>query len=335
MNPDQTIPGLNKIVVSRKTPVERLSTLSKPGVDLWVKHDDATHSLYGGNKVRKLTHILREAKARGFEKIITIGAAGSHHVLATTIFGGQAGLKVEAAMVPQPTNVHVEENLRAGLAHGLRPFIARSYAAVPFVVLRRLSEKTLYVPPGGSNVLGAMGYVDAARELAGQIRAGEMPSPDVVVVTLGSGGTVAGVAAGLAAEGIDAQVVGIVVAEPPWAIELTARRLTRKCARKIGLSPEKRPDRALTIDQRYLGRGYGYASPEGEAAMAKAAEAGLTLDPTYTSKTFAAALDLVEAGAGKTILYWHTLSSAPMKPLLVDAPLTVPEHLRALLLPAP
>jgi 1-aminocyclopropane-1-carboxylate deaminase/D-cysteine desulfhydrase-like pyridoxal-dependent ACC family enzyme len=332
MNPDATLPGMNKIVSPLKTPVERLAQLSPFNVNLWVKRDDLTHPTYGGNKVRKLTHILREAKERGFSKIITIGAAGSHHVLATTIFGGQAGLSVEAAMTPQPTNQHVEENLRAGLGFGLRPFVARTYAAVPFVILRRLGEQTMYVPVGGSNVLGAMGYVDASRELAEQIRNGEMPKPDIVIVTLGSGGTVAGIAAGLAAEGIDSKVIGVVVADPPWAIEIAARRLTRKCARKIGIPPEKMPDRDLVTDTRYLGRGYGFTTPEGELAMKRAAEVGLTLDPTYTSKTFAAALDLVEAAAGKNILYWHTLSSAPMGPLLKDAPTSVPESFRKLLL---
>lgn len=331
MNPDETLPGMNKVVSPRKTPVERLAKLSKPGVDLWVKRDDLTHPLYGGNKVRKLAHILKEAKTRGFEKVITIGAAGSHHVLATTIFGEQAGLKVEAAMVPQPYHPHVEENLRAGLGHGLKPYVARTYAAVPFVVLRHLGEKTMYIPVGGSSVLGAMGYVDATAELAGQIKNGEMPAPDVVVVTLGSGGTVAGIAAGLAMAGIEAKVVGVVVAEPPWAIEMTARRLTRKCARQIGVSPDKRPDRALEVDTRYLGLGYGHPTPEGERASMRAAECGITLDPTYTSKCFAATLDLVEAGAGKNILYWHTLSSAPMEPLLERAPDKVPDALRSLL----
>jgi 1-aminocyclopropane-1-carboxylate deaminase/D-cysteine desulfhydrase-like pyridoxal-dependent ACC family enzyme len=332
MNPDATLPGMNRVVTPQKTPVERLAALSQPNVNLWVKRDDLTHPTYGGNKVRKLTHILREAKERGFTKIITIGAAGSHHVLATTIFGAQAGFAVEAALVPQPSHPHVEENLRAGLGFGLRPFVARTYASVPFTVLRRLSEQTMYVPVGGSSVLGAMGYVDATRELAEQIRNGEMPKPDIVIVTLGSGGTVAGIAAGLVAEGIDAKVIGVLVAEPPWAIELTARRLTRKVARKIGIPSEKRPDRDLVTDTRYLGRGYGFTTPEGELAMKRAAEVGLKLDPTYTSKTFAAALDLVEAAAAKNILYWHTLSSAPMGPLLKDAPSSVPENLLKLLL---
>jgi len=332
MNPDATLPSMNKVVAPRKTPVERLAAFSTPATNLWVKRDDLTHPLYGGNKVRKLAHILREAKERGFSKLITIGAAGSHHVLATTIFGEQAGFSVEAVLVPQPTHPHVEENLRAGLGHGLRPFVARTYASVPFTVLRRLGENTMYIPVGGSSVLGAMGYVDAVRELAEQIRVGEMPVPDIVIVTLGSGGTVAGIAAGLAAEGIAAKVIGIVVAEPPWAIEMTARRLTRKCAAKVGVPAEKRPDRDLVTDTRYLGQGYGFTTPEGERAMKRAAEVGLVLDPTYTSKTFAAALDLVEAAAGKNILYWHTLSSAPMAPLLEGAPSAVPEHLHKLLL---
>ncbi|MGH7437038.1 MAG: pyridoxal-phosphate dependent enzyme, partial [Polyangiaceae bacterium] len=103
------------------TPVERLSPLSTDRSVLWVKRDDLTSPEYGGNKVRKLERILEHARARGARRIITIGAAGSHHVLATTYHGRKAGLEVEAVLVPQPGTPHVVEVLRASLAAGLHP----------------------------------------------------------------------------------------------------------------------------------------------------------------------------------------------------------------------
>src|SRR5436305_12444626 len=100
------------------TRVERLESLG-----MWVKRDDLTSPIYRGNKVRKLERLIPEALARGKKRIITVGAAGSHHVLATAVYGARAGLEVEAAVVPQPRTDHVVDNMRADLAAGatLRP----------------------------------------------------------------------------------------------------------------------------------------------------------------------------------------------------------------------
>jgi 1-aminocyclopropane-1-carboxylate deaminase/D-cysteine desulfhydrase-like pyridoxal-dependent ACC family enzyme len=308
------------------TPVHEVAQASRGRCALWVKRDDLTGALYGGNKVRKLEYLLADARARGATRLVTIGAVGSHHVLATTLYGQKEGFAVEAALVPQPRTEHVVEVVRAGLGHGLRALPAGGYAAVALRVAPRILRSDAYfVMVGGSSEVGSLGYVDGARELAAQIRAGEMPEPDVVVVALGSGGTVAGIAAGLELEGIRSLVVGVVVAEPGWFVSFRARRLARACLRAFGARGARGwLDRRMEIDRRWLGRGYGFATEEGARATDEAARAGLTLDPTYTAKTFAAALARVEAlrdaAAPKTVLYWHTLSSAPVGPLLSGAP---------------
>jgi 1-aminocyclopropane-1-carboxylate deaminase/D-cysteine desulfhydrase-like pyridoxal-dependent ACC family enzyme len=301
------------------TPVQRITI---EGAELWVKRDDLTHPVYGGNKVRKLEHILEDARARGAKRLVTVGAVGSHHVLATTYFGTRAGLRIEAVMVPQPRTAHVVEDIRAGLALGLRVAPVTSWWSVPFEVLRRLGHDAYFVSVGGSSTLGAMGYVDAARELAAQVRAGEMPEPDVAVVALGSGGTVAGIAAGLEAEGMKTRVVAIDVADPPFVIEWSALLLARACARRAGVQATLRTMRSrIEFDRRFRGAGYGHATAQGEDATRAAGPRGITLDPTYTAKAFAAALARArDATSSRTILYWHTLSSAPMGPLLAGAP---------------
>jgi len=301
--------------------VELLPRLSSRDSALWVKRDDQTSLRYGGNKVRKLERLLSEAKRRGVARIVTIGAVGSHHVLATGVYARPLGIEVEAVLVPQPRTPHVVMNLRADLAQGVKVLPATSFAHAGVRVASRLGRDAYFIPVGGSNRLGALGYVDAARELAAQVRAGQMPEPDLVVVTLGSGGTAAGLAAGLLEE-MQTVVLGVTVSDPAWVVEHMGRSLAHACLKhathREGRAAKVEP--RLEWDRRYLGRGYGQATPEGERAMAVAAESGLTLDPTYTAKTFAAALDRVAAGKHKTILYWHTLSSAPFEPLLIDAP---------------
>jgi D-cysteine desulfhydrase len=303
-----------------------------------VKRDDLTHEVYGGNKVRKLEYILAAARARGARTIVTVGAAGSHHVLATTYFGVAAGLRVEAVLVPQPTTKHALEVLRADIALGCRAFPAASWAAVPMAVARRVAAGATPVTVGGSSPTGSMGYVQAARELAAQVRAGDLPEPDVCVVALGSGGTAAGLAAGFEAEGMRTRVVGVCVSSPPWLLRMVslflARALTRACVRRGEMSRDRATLAAmrarLAMDTRFLGPGYGVATPEGDEATRFALDAaGLVLDPTYTAKAFASALSHARAASAANganvanvarVLYWHTLSSAPLEPLLTGGP---------------
>src|SRR5450631_268325 len=164
------------------TAVQRVEGLSVTGSELWIKRDDRTSDVYGGNKVRKLEWLLADAKERGTKRVVTVGAAGSHHVLATTYFGRKVGLEVEAVLVPQPVTPHVLEVLRADLALGLRPFPVGSWAAAPLALARRVASGARLITVGGSSVVGSMGYVAAARELAAQVRRGELPEPEVCVV---------------------------------------------------------------------------------------------------------------------------------------------------------
>ncbi len=213
--------------------------------------------------------------------------------------------------------------LRASVGQGLRAFAGvGSWGAAPAAVALRIARGALSIPVGGSSVAGSMGYVRGARELAAQIRAGELPEPDVCVVALGSGGTAAGLAAGFEAEGLRTKVVGACISVPPWALRLVARRLTRTCAGLAGAHASPSALRArLSVDVRFLGAGYAEPTTDGADAARDALEhAGLELDPTYTAKAFACALWHVRARRAEHVLYWHTLSSAPMAPLLDTAP---------------
>ena len=106
---------------SYPTPVTRLAAAARaggvdPGVALWCKRDDLTSPVYGGNKVRKLEHLLDEARASGAKRIVTIGAIGSHHMLATALYGGRAGFVVEGVLAPQPWSPHRRRAMRLSRA---------------------------------------------------------------------------------------------------------------------------------------------------------------------------------------------------------------------------
>jgi len=304
------------------TAVERIDALSRAPTSLWVKRDDVTNADYGGNKVRKLERILADARSRGARRIVTIGAVGSHHVLATAIFARRLGIPVEAVLVPQPGTPHVIENVRADLGLGVRVFPASSFPLAALRLVERVARGAYYVPVGGSNLLGALAYVDAARELASQVHTGELPEPDAVVVTLGSGGTAGGLAAGFALEGLRTRVVAVTVSDPASGIARRGHALAKAAARHEATRLGRPVPRIrMEVDASYLGAGYGHPTEAGRHALAVAARAGLTLDLTYTAKTFAAALDRVDRGTERNLLFWHTLSRAPMDAWLAHAPL--------------
>ena len=299
------------------TPVERLPL---DGADAWIKRDDLTGEAYGGNKVRKLEFLLPEARAAGATRLITIGAYGSHHALATTVYGRAAGFDVTVVLGPQEMTPHVQEVLDAMRAHGAEVRMVGNFAAaaagVAAAKLAHRRERVRLIAPGGSDPIGTLGYVNAALELAAQCRAGLCPVPREIHV---AGGTM-GTAAGLALGALLAELPTIVVAH-----RITSRVITNRRAARVLVDGALRllreadpaarlPDRLdvrprLRIEHDQIGRGYGYATDAGAAARRWLEEhGGIGLDQTYTAKAAAGFMSAVRRAPGP-MLYWHTLSA--------------------------
>lgn len=319
------------------TPVERLEQTSEAlGAAVWCKRDDLTAVIYGGNKVRKLEWLLGDAQDRGCDCIVTTGALGSHHVLATSIYGAAHGFAVHAVLFPQPWTDHVEENLRAGLKAGATFHPARSYAGVAARMatltarLRVAGRRPYVIGPGGSSPVGALGYLEAGLELAAQLDAGLLPEPEAIYLAAGSGGCAAGVAVGLAAAGLTTPVVAVRVTHRIAINRAMLGQLVRRTVSRVRDRDPRFPSvtrealRLIRVESHQLGDGYGAPSEAGQRATDLAARDGLGLDPTYTAKAFGALMADVERDAVRRPLFWQTLSSADMATLLVDAP-PVPE----------
>jgi len=303
-------------------PLERLARRCNLG-SLWIKRDDRSGSLYGGNKPRKLEWLLGSARARGRHAVITFGGIGTHHGLATAICARDAGLRTVLVLIPQPVTDHVLHCLLLDHAAGAELHLATSVAGVAATGLRLCATGLMggrplaIIPTGGSNAVGAVGYVNAAFELAEQVRAGAMPAPDAIFVPLGSGGTVAGLTLGCRLAGLRSRIVAVLVTDilPPSPRRLaglaraTLRRLRRVSPEvpSVDIAPD---DIAVVGD--YLGAGYGAVTEGGVAAQRLLAEEeGLTLETTYTAKCLAALLDLAARPPyrDQTVLFWNTYSS--------------------------
>ncbi len=327
---ERSFPGLvgkmpRILLTQLPTPVHPLDQLARArGLGrIWIKRDDRSGRLYGGNKPRKLEILLGEVKRRGRKAVMTFGGIGTHHGLATAIYAREAGWRTILVLVPQPVTSHVRRCLLLDRTYGAELHYAGS---VPHAVMKALTllardalrgDSPSIIPTGGTSALGAIGYVSAALELAEQIRAGELPEPGSIFVPLGSGGTVAGLVLGLRLAGLQTRVVGVLVTDilPPSAARLMrlARRTLRRLRSWSAQVPETVVDAThLTIVTGYLGRGYGAPTEAGVVAQRLAAELeNLQLETTYTAKCFAALLDLAARPPyrDQDVLFWNTYSS--------------------------
>ena len=333
--------ALPHLPLARPTPVERLDALSDvTGSALWVKRDDLSAELYGGNKVRKLEFLLADARRRGCKSIVTTGAYGSHHVLATSLFGAHWNFNVHAVLVAQPWTPHVEENLRCVLGAGTEVHRAPAWPIVATKTASLLAGLTARglspyrIPHGGSSVVGTLGYVEAGLELAGQIDSGAMPEPSAIFVALGSGGTVAGLSVGLAAYGFTTPVIGVRVTPRLVCNRAVVVNLINGTVRYLRNIDRSFPDvakgagRLLNVYSGHYGGGYGVVDGATTDALLRAKQSGLELDPTYTGKAFAAFISAAASGRhGRQLLFWNTLSSADLGPLLAVAP-PIPSEFR-------
>jgi len=273
---------------------------------------------YGGNKVRKLEWLLADARARRRRAILTAGGLGTNFGLATALYARELGIATEIALVDQPRDEHVDvqlERLRAVATLHFTHTRARTVATLALLTARATlrDRRTPYVlGPGGSSPLGALGYVEAALELAEQVRAGELPEPECVVVATGSGGTAAGLALGLALAGLPTRVIGVVVADQLRLDGRMIARLARRSARLLTRRGAPLPPAAnvaagdLEMTPEFLGPGYGYPTAVSEQAQRVAREhEGLVLDPVYTAKGLAGALAVAARGGGP-VLFFNT-----------------------------
>jgi 1-aminocyclopropane-1-carboxylate deaminase/D-cysteine desulfhydrase-like pyridoxal-dependent ACC family enzyme len=315
------------------TPLERVKLALPDGGmrEILVKRDDLTADLYGGNKVRKLEFLLASARAAGARRLITAGATGSHHALATAIYGRRLGFPVTLVLFPQRVTAPVCDILRLDHAHGAELRWTSRMEGVPFATLRaRLAhagERPFVIPPGGSDPTGTLGYVNGGFELAAQLEAkGDRPS--AVYLAAGTLGTAAGLALGLTLGGMAVPVRAVRITSRLVANERAMRALIRATAARLRAAdvPADAGAAGALVELRHGQIGEGYGRETGAARLASDVflAAGLPLDATYTAK---AAADLLAAPEGdSTPLFLHTLSAtAP----LATAHGTGPEELPA------
>jgi D-cysteine desulfhydrase len=326
--------------VPEPTPVSPLALEGVPEGLLWVKRDERSSPLYGGNKARKLEFVIGQALARGARRLVTTGGIGTHHGLATTILGRDAGLETTLVLIDQPLTDAVRRNVARLDAWGAELVFAGDVTRTALHTARVLArgvlrgERPYLVATGGSSLRGTAGFVSAGLELGEQVKAGALPEPAELYVAVGTGGTLAGLVGGLRLAGLATRVVGVLVTDilPP-SPDALARMARRTLARLRRLAPAIAPlelratDFGLVRDR--IGDGYGAPTPDGIEAVAAARAAGLELETTYTGKCLAEVRARAAAGTlNGPALFWNTYNA-------VDVDASAPRPHDPARLPAP
>jgi 1-aminocyclopropane-1-carboxylate deaminase/D-cysteine desulfhydrase-like pyridoxal-dependent ACC family enzyme len=310
---------------SLPTPITQPETFNaKLGYpNLYIKRDDFSGSLsnatylYGGNKPRKLEWLLADALHHDKKTVVTYGCAGSNHARATAVYAQKLGLKAVLLLKEQPNSEVVRENLLADLAAHAEIQAFETHEARNAKRDELLSSNEVYfIPTGGSNALGCLGFVNAAFELYEQIRDGIMPEPQVIYLPIGSCATTAGLVLGLALNNSKIKVVAVAV-EPEDAPGNYGKRVKQLFKEANELLHEadtsipliEFPEDLLSVNTKFSGSSYGLWAQEAALAVKLFMEyEGIILEGTYSTKPVSAFIeDVVQKKlTDEVVLIWNT-----------------------------
>jgi L-cysteate sulfo-lyase len=310
---------------SYPTPLEPLPNLTRhlAGPQLWIKRDDGIGLGMGGNKARKLEYLIAEAVEKGKDKVVTYGGLQSNHARMTAAacapFGIQAHLFYFHSK-PEQFRGNLLLNQLLGAKMHFIPIGGGSDGAFTIEATNRLVRAlafilvgpgAYFIPVGGHTVSGCLGYVSAALELHEQIVDLQLIDRKITIVTAaGTGGTLAGLMAGLWLVGSQVKVMGIDIGKLWKSFPNSIARLAGDLVSALGESHHFRPEETPVIENEYVGQGYARASGEAIAAIKMMAQSeGIILDPVYTGKAFAGVIDLIRKGRfgpDEHIVFLHT-----------------------------
>ncbi len=280
------------------TPLEPMDNLTADfgGPRLWIKRDDCTGLAGGGNKTRKLEFLIADAIRQGADTVITQGATQSNHVRQTVAIATKLGLASHVILEDRTgsRNSEYQHNGNVFLDRLLGAEISRVAGGTDMDgameelagQLRSEGRRPYIIPGGGSNAIGALGYVNAALELVAQANDRGLRIDRLVHAT-GSAGTQAGLVAGLAAMNTAIPVLGIGVRAPKDIQEGKVFRLAEETAELIGAPAAVRREQVMANCD-YVGEGYGIPRADTiEAIELFARHEGILLDPVYSGKGMA------------------------------------------------
>ena len=318
-------------VIKSPTPIHKMEKISKElnHDAIWVKRDDLSHDIYGGNKPRKYEFVFAKILKRNKKRILTQGAIGTNHGLATTVHAKRFGLETHLFLTEQEPSQTVLENLLCHHHFGAKLNLMKNNRQRKIKIKTRLlfDRDSYFVVTGASSPLGTLGFVNAAFELKEQIDEKLVPEPDILFVTVGSLATCAGLVLGLELAQVKTQVVGIGVTDPNWSSNKATLELATKALKIMRKEDPSIPDvsnemeKRLIVDHSYFGGKYGASTDEAVEAIEIAKKDELKLEYVYTGKTLSGLIDYIRKGRiseDEVVVFWNSKSSADLTPYMRD-----------------
>ena len=299
------------------TPIEKLEQVTRmfEGPQIYMKRDDLTGLVTTGNKIRKLEFLLAEAVEQGADYVITCGGIQSNHARTTAAAAAKLGLQTHLILRNGQSPV-LEGNLFLDRLLGaeVEYVTPEDYEQIDELMAQRAEalqeqgHRPYIIPEGGSNELGTLGYVLAARELAEQLRERKL-RVDHIVTAVGSGGTYAGLLLGKFLYDLPAQIHGINVCDDAAYFRRRVSSLVNRVQKRFG-GEVSVPKEEIRIIDGYVGKGYGLSRAEEIDLIKQVAHLeGIVLDPVYTGKALYGVKDQIRRGrfrADETVLFIHT-----------------------------
>lgn len=276
-------------LAQKPTPIHTISDII-PNIKIQLKRDDLTGLLNSGNKVRKLEYLLADARNKRCDCIITAGAIQSNHIRTTLFTCSTMGIKAVAVLSGESPQT-IEGNLFLDSLFGAEIYFLpkAEYDKMKDGFMQELAIKyrkqrysPYLIPTGGSNGVGALGYLEAMQEMAQYIK---MSAVDAIFCAVGSGGTYAGLLLGKYTNGIEPPLYGILVDETVEYFKAKIKRIIEEVGiilnRKFNID-----DNDIKLIDGYIGPGYGIPYPAEIESIKQLALKGIILDPVYTGKAF-------------------------------------------------
>lgn len=299
------------------TPLERLDNLSKkyPGYNLFIKRDDNTGLASGGNKTRKLQYLIYDVLKKGYDTVITAGAQQSNHCRQTAAACAKAGIECHLLLGGNQPNNYDGNLLLSHLLGANIHFTADNRKGEDLELLKhklnKEGKKVYDIPYGGSNLLGALGFVDAVKELKKQLTDINLKI-NYIFFASSSGGTQAGLKLGADLYGLDVKLMPISIDKLGYGdmtLDEAVLELLDEGRKFLGLKKQYSIEDAMLI-RGYDSEGYGVVTTNERKAINTLAESeGILLDPVYSGRAFYGMLDHLENRKLRpisNILFWHT-----------------------------
>ena len=296
------------------TPLHPLKNMSQmfPGYNVFIKRDDQTGLASGGNKTRKLEYLIKQAIDKGYDSVITAGAQQSNHCRQTAAACAMAGLKCHLVLRGKEPGAYQGNLLLSRLLGAEIHYSGSEDKNIDIEkIIRELDKKPYLIPYGGSNVTGALGYVNAVKEMKEQLKEQKLEM-DYIFFASSSGGTQAGIMLGMEKYGLTAELVPVKIdKDETYGLELEEAilKIVGEGSKLLNIKRKFKLE-DITVNKDYNKAAYGELTENERTAIRFLAEKeGIMLDPVYTGRAFFGMMDCLKnrkIKQGTNVLFWHT-----------------------------